>query len=69
MHGHGEKPVAACGAWTAEDTFEVRICSPEGVFCPVVRFHYAGGELHMDLEPNVSWGPTTAATVIGRLAG
>jgi CubicO group peptidase (beta-lactamase class C family) len=69
LRGHGDEPVAACGAWTAEDTYEVRVCYYEGVFCPVFRFHYTSGELQLEVEPNVSWGSTTVLTITGRVAG
>jgi hypothetical protein len=64
--GHGDEPVAASGAWTAEDTYEVRVCYYEAVFCPVFRFHYTSGELRLEVEPNVSWGSTTPTTIRGR---
>jgi len=60
--------VAACGAWTAEDTYEVRICYYERVFCPVFRFHYTNGDLQLKVEPNASWGPVTIQTIAGRVA-
>ncbi len=68
LRGNGNEPVAACGAWIAEDTFEVRICSREDVYCPVYLFHYTNGELHLAVKPNVSWGPTTTETMSGRQA-
>jgi len=69
VRGDDDEPVAACGAWTAEDTYEVRICYYESVYCPVLRFHYTRGELQLEVEPNVSWGPTTVRTITGRVAG
>lgn len=68
VRGHGDEPVAACGAWTTEDTFEVRICYYESEFCPVFRFRYTSGELHLEVEPNVAWQPPTVTTITGRLA-
>jgi CubicO group peptidase (beta-lactamase class C family) len=68
LRGNGDEPVAACGAWTAEDTYEVRVCFYEGVFCPLLRFHTTSGALQLDVEPNVSWGPTTVTTIAGRVA-
>ena len=68
LRGRGNEPVAACGAWTTEDTYEVRVCYYERVFCPVFRFHYVGGDLQLDVEPNVSWGPTTVTSIAGRVA-
>jgi CubicO group peptidase (beta-lactamase class C family) len=69
LHGHRDQPVAACGAWTAEDAYEVWVCFYEGEFCPVVRFHFAGDELHLELEPNVTWGTPTVTTITGRVVG
>jgi CubicO group peptidase (beta-lactamase class C family) len=69
MRGYGAEPVAASGAWTAEDTFEVRLCYYERVYCPVLRFHYTRGELQLEVEPNVSWDSTEVRTVTGRVAG
>lgn len=63
------EPVAACGAWTAEDTYEVRTCYYEGEFCPVLRFHYTDDELQLEVEPNVAWGPATGTTITGRVEG
>jgi CubicO group peptidase (beta-lactamase class C family) len=64
--GSGDEPVATGGAWTAEDTYEVRVCYYEAVFCPVFRFHYTSDELRLEVEPNVSWGSTTPTTIRGR---
>jgi hypothetical protein len=68
IRGHGKEPVAACGAWTAEDTYEVRVCYYETEFCPVFCFRYKCGELQLDVEPNVSWDQTTVTTIAGRVA-
>jgi CubicO group peptidase (beta-lactamase class C family) len=68
VRGYGAEPVAACGAWMAEDTYEVRVCYYESEFCPVFRFHYTSDELQLEVEPNVFWGPTTIRTIIGRVA-
>lgn len=69
VRGYGEEPVAACGAWTAEDTYEVRLCYYESVFCAIFRFHFTPSGLQLDVEPNVFWGSTTARTISGRIAG
>jgi CubicO group peptidase (beta-lactamase class C family) len=68
VRGYDDEPVAACGAWTAEDTYEVRICYYESVFCPTYRFHYKRGELQLEVEPNVLWDPITVWTITGRVA-
>ncbi len=66
LPGFGKTPVATCGAWTAEDTYEVRVAFYESEFCPVFRFHFAGDELQMDVDPNVSWTTPTVTTIKGR---
>jgi CubicO group peptidase (beta-lactamase class C family) len=68
VRGYEDEPVAACGAWTTEDTYEVRTCYTESVFCPVLRFECTDGELQLEVEPNVSWGPATVRKVTGRVA-
>jgi CubicO group peptidase (beta-lactamase class C family) len=68
IRGHGLEGVASCGAWTADDTYEVRICYYEGEFCPVFRLHYSSGELQLEVEPNVGWGPATVTTITGHSA-
>ena len=68
VRGYEDEPIAACGAWTTEDTYEVRICYHESVFCPVIRFRYSSGELQLEVEPNVSWGPATVRTISGSVA-
>ncbi len=67
MHGRGDEPVAASGAWTAPDSYEVRLCFYEGEFCPTMRFHYTGDQLQMQIEPNVAWANPTVTTLTGHL--
>jgi CubicO group peptidase (beta-lactamase class C family) len=68
LRGSREEPVTACGAWTAENTYEIRVCYHESEFCPVYRFHYTGLELHLEVEPNVSWEPVKVTKIIGHAA-
>jgi hypothetical protein len=68
LRGVGDEPVAACGAWTDDDTCEVRICIQESEVCPVLRFRFEAGQfaaLHLEVEPNVSWGDTAVVTIAG----
>ncbi|MFN8474185.1 MAG: hypothetical protein U0822_18475 [Anaerolineae bacterium] len=69
LRGRGEEPVAACGAWTADDTYEVRVAYYESEVSPVLRLHFTGDDLHLEVEPNVSWGSTDTTTIIGHTAG
>jgi CubicO group peptidase (beta-lactamase class C family) len=68
VRGHDNEPIAACGAWTAENAYEVRLCFYEGEYCPVFRFHYKRGQLQLEVEPNVSWEPIKVTTINGRVA-
>jgi CubicO group peptidase (beta-lactamase class C family) len=69
VRGRSDEPIAACGAWTAEDTYEVRICCYEDAFCPILRFHYTSGALNLEVDPNASWEPTAVTTITGRATG
>jgi hypothetical protein len=71
VRGRGDEPVASCGAWTAEDTYEVRICCSEDAYCPIFRFHYQGGELQFETEPNATWDwePAGVTKITGRVSG
>jgi hypothetical protein len=53
--GRGDESVAASGAWTAEDTYEVRICCTEDAYCAILRFHYTNDDLQLEIEPNATW--------------
>jgi CubicO group peptidase (beta-lactamase class C family) len=68
VRGDGDEPVAACGAWTAEDTYEVRICYSERVYCPIFRFHFTENELKLEIDPNVFWGFEYVRTIAGHIS-
>jgi hypothetical protein len=36
------------------------------VHCPVLRFHFAGDGLTLEVDPNVSWLSTAITTINGR---
>ncbi len=67
VRGNGDEHVAACGAWMTDDTYEMRICYYERVFCPVFRFRYTSGKLQMGAEPNVSWDSRATTTITGHM--
>lgn len=68
LRSHGEESVAAGGAWTVDDVYELRFCCTESEFCSVFRFHYTSGDLRLEVEPNASWGPATVTIIAGRTA-
>ena len=71
IRGRGDELVAACGAWTAEDTYEVRICCYGDAYCPIFRFHFASAELQLEVEPNATWDwePAGVTKITGRMTG
>jgi CubicO group peptidase (beta-lactamase class C family) len=68
VRGHGAESVATSGAWTAEDTYEARLCFTESETCLTCRFHLGGDELRLEIEPNVSWEGPEPHAITGRVA-
>jgi CubicO group peptidase (beta-lactamase class C family) len=60
------EPLAACGDWTAAATYEARICYHESELAHVLRFHFAGADLRLEIEPNVAWEDPKVTTLTGR---
>ena len=44
FEGSAPSAVAASGAWTSEDVYELRLCLYESEFCPTLTFHFAKDE-------------------------
>jgi CubicO group peptidase (beta-lactamase class C family) len=61
-----EQPVAASGAWTADDTFTAKLCLYETPFIITIRLNFSGRELQCDSEANVGFGPTKEPQLAGR---
>lgn len=62
----GPKPCAASGAWTAPDTYTVRMYTHHTPFCVTLTLRFAGDQLHYNFAQNVSFGPTSFPTLVGR---
>jgi hypothetical protein len=60
--------VAASGAWSADDTFTVKIVLSETPYYSTLNFKFDGNRLVFDAEHNVYFGPTKLPQLIG-LAG
>ncbi|MBN2003042.1 MAG: serine hydrolase [Anaerolineae bacterium] len=56
--GQSASPVMASGAWTAPDTYTVKLCFYERVTCATLTFRFAEQQLTMDCQLNASFGPT-----------
>ena len=68
LRGLGEEPVAACGAWTTDEVYEVRLAFYASEVGSVLRLHYTDDSLDLEVEPNVSWTSTAPTTIRGRVA-
>jgi len=60
------QPVAATGAWTADDTYTMKACLYETPFCRTLSLWFAGRALVLDQEMNVGFGPTKRPQLVGR---
>ena len=61
-----EQPVAASGAWTADDTFTARLCFYETPFIVSVALTFSGNELRCSSESNVGFGSTKEPPLMGK---
>ena len=62
-----EQPVAASGAWTADDTFTAKLCFYETPFTIALRLTYSGEELRFNAEANVGFGPLKQPQLVGKM--
>ena len=58
--------VAASGAWTAPDTFTVKIAAYETPFYSTLTLRFDADRLLLDSEHNVSFGPTKLPPLVGQ---
>jgi len=61
-----EQPMAASGAWTANDTFTAKLCFYETPYIVTIRLKFSGQELQCDSEANVGFGPTKEPQLVGK---
>jgi CubicO group peptidase (beta-lactamase class C family) len=60
------QPVAASGAWTADDTFTARLCFYETPFIFTARLKFSGDEVRCAAESNVGFGPLKPVPLVGK---
>lgn len=61
-----EQPVAAAGAWTADDTFTAKVCFTETPFVATVRLKFGAGEVRLETDWNVGFGATKEVALVGK---
>jgi CubicO group peptidase (beta-lactamase class C family) len=59
------QPVAAAGAWTADDTFTAKVCFTQTPFVHTIRLKFSGDEVKYESEANVGFGPAKPAPLVG----
>ncbi len=55
-----EQPVAASGAWTADDTYTAKVVLTETPFIATLTFKFADGKLEYEAKRNVGFGATSS---------
>jgi hypothetical protein len=64
--GTGEaQPVAASGAWTADDTYTAKVALYETPFIATLTFKFADGKLEYEAKRNVGFGATGSPKLVG----
>jgi hypothetical protein len=61
--------VASSGAWTADNTFTIKIVLYETPFYSTVNFRFDSDRLTLDSEHNVAFGITKVAQLVGQVRG
>ncbi len=61
------EPVVTSGAWTADDTYALKVVRYQGPFTHVYRLKFAGDEVTLEGEQNVGAGTSQPPAVVGRL--
>jgi CubicO group peptidase (beta-lactamase class C family) len=60
-----ERAAAASGAWTGNDVYTAKICFYETPYYLTLRMEFAKDQLHLEATPNVGFGPTRPAKLVG----
>jgi CubicO group peptidase (beta-lactamase class C family) len=61
-----DQAVAASGAWTSDDTYQVKLCLYETPFYLTQTYRFAGDGVAIDSEYNCSFGPTKQPQLSGK---
>ena len=60
--------MAASGAWSANDVFNVKLVLYQTPFYSALTFKFDGDHLLFDAEHNVSFGPRNLPQLVGQAA-
>lgn len=59
--------IAGCGAWTAEDTYTMKVQFIERPFSVTATCRFVDDTVHYQSTMNVSFGPTAGSTLMGKV--
>ena len=62
-------PIAASGAWTADDTFTLSVVRYRTPFATTYQLRFAGDQLFLKAEQNVGAADARITEIVGRVAG
>lgn len=61
------QPAAASGAWTADDTYMLKLCFYQTPFIVNVKFKFTGDEVQISGEPNLGRDETQPRPLVGKV--
>ena len=62
----GSDPIAASGAWTADDTYTLKVIRYQTPFTTTFRLRFAGDQLTVEREENVGAADARISRLVGR---
>ncbi|MCL5996132.1 MAG: beta-lactamase family protein [Chloroflexi bacterium] len=66
LNGDEPQPVAASSAWTAEDTYTMKLYFYETPFCLTITSRFTADQVTLNFKTNVGFGPTEHPPLVGR---
>ena len=66
LRNESGEPVAASGAWTNLDTYELWLAYVNGVYGQVWTFAFSEDGLTLTIEANVAWADATPTVIKGQ---
>jgi CubicO group peptidase (beta-lactamase class C family) len=63
-----DAPVAARGAWVADDTYAMKVCYYETPFIETITWKFTDDQVTVTRKMNVGFGPTERPALVGRSA-
>jgi CubicO group peptidase (beta-lactamase class C family) len=68
LYDRDSQGIAACGAWTGDDTFTAKLCFDETPYTLTLSFKFAGDRLLLDVKHPLRWEPIRHLEISGARA-